>query len=131
MPPDTEPVQVDHKPTKAQRALLLWMIEQEDKRDQRFNQRVEWSGGDLIDYYSERAVAKRIADLEARGQEVKPWDHDGYRLGGYANHGWRRAGGTALANLRNRGFVRFVRFVWGVPQYVITDTGRQAVRDES
>lgn len=98
----------DVKLTKAQQALLDYMVEQ----DKRFDDQRQWSGGDLIPYYQARHDAK-----------LEP------KFRGYATtrrrHAWRRSGGTALMRLAETGAIAQRKLSWGVPQYVVTDLGRE------
>lgn len=109
------------KPTKAQRQLLEWMVMQELKElshralvpaRARQGEPVTFRGGDLMAYYS--------AKNRREGRHTY-----GTHGGGYAGHGWRRAGGTALMHLQRFGFARVVRWPHGVPEYVLTDAGRE------
>jgi hypothetical protein len=114
------------KPTKAQLRLLKWLLELERVRLAQMaglrapvtSDMVTFRGGDLIDYYAE---VRKQDDPEGK----RP---NSYGRGGYASHGWRRAGGTALKNLADRGFMDMVGFSIGVPEYVLTDKGRAAAQ---
>lgn len=102
--------------TKAQRELLAWMVGTEDKRTKTtVHPRAEalFRGGQLITFYEERA--------KARGET--------YATGGYANHGWRRAGGTALKRLADAGFALMIGHSIGVPVYILTEKGRKIGRE--
>lgn len=106
------------EPTKAQRELLVWMrrselnghkrAEQKTKllRDAGFDEKEierrvrttrsvarEFMGGALIEYYRARSTKHR---------------------GGYADHGWRRAGGTALKRLADAGYAEVIGHQAGV-----------------
>lgn len=107
------------KPTKAQLELLRYMVAREDERasDSMGSRDREWRGGDIIEFYRMRKVATLVGtDMAWLAPHVR---------GGYANHGWRRAGGTALANLAKRGYADMIGFSIGVPIYVLTDEGRR------
>ena len=105
------------RPTRAQLSLLVWMR----KADKREIERIkawaaakpvahpatirsreakvrEFSGGSLISYYAEQNKSKK----------------HGKTKGGYANHGWRRAGGTALKHLADAGYADVVGYEAGV-----------------
>ena len=107
-------------PTKAQAELLAWMVESPE---------AEYSGGSLIAFYKARKNAEIRAGMEARG-EREEWIRTMTEntRGGYADHGFRRSGGTALANLAKRGFVVHTSTHYGTPYYVLTPLGIQAER---
>lgn len=129
------------KPTKAQRALLTWLVAAEKTAleyraslpaPRRRQGDVLWTGGDLIPYYSGRAVERELARYAARGETPPEWAYSGYRLGGYANHGWRRAGGTALKRCAAAGYLVDVGLTaHGVPQYTLTDEGREVGNEQA
>lgn len=118
-------------PTKAQAELLAWLVAREDESAPDLPTGSRWhefSGGSLIPFYRARKVRQMVGELEDRGESAAFINLMAESTrGGYADHGWRRAGGTALANLAKRGFVEQARFVWGTPQYVLTDEGRDAL----
>lgn len=107
--------------TKAQRELLTWLIDAEQRHHAAREREgypwraCEFSGGDLIAYYEARERVK----LEAKGYNWTP-------TGGYANHGWRRTGGLQLRRLADKGMLRRTQIVWGTPHYVLTEAGRAA-----
>lgn len=85
------------EPTKAQREMLEYMIKMGDRTGGPGG----WRGGSFIDYY--------MAKHPAANQEK--WATGGRQ------HGFRRAGGTALMNLEKAGWVRRTGSSWGVPEY--------------
>lgn len=100
------------EPTQAQRDALAFLALSEASEWQhrelvpaRGKKPIEFSGGDLVEYYRRRSASQY------------------YR----ADDGWRRAGGSMLARLADKGFVEMVRFAYGVPQYKLTEKGRNAV----
>jgi hypothetical protein len=105
-----------HLPSARQRLLLVWLVESEKEHVKRVDasRPFEISGGGLLNYYAERDR------IENPGQRY-------YGRGGYASHGRRRAGGTALANLAKKEFVELTQYHYGVPYYRLTDAGRRAV----
>lgn len=125
--PPIEPGQSPREPTKAQRELLVWMREHELDDTKKAKERettlrqagltkreAQWrassirtaaryfAGGSLINYYKNKSDKHH---------------------GGYADHGWRRAGGTALKRLADAGFATIVGYEAGVV-YSLTDVGR-------
>jgi hypothetical protein len=112
----TEP----RKPTKAMVAVLRWMVAKEVPGEPH-----DWCGGDLINYYIERKIEHIRAEHARRGEECPSYMLEHVR-GGYANHGFRRVGGTVLMNMERFGLVRRVGSNWGTPLYRMTDAGRQA-----
>lgn len=114
-------------PTKAQAELLAWLIEWEDTHPAReFRGSRGWTGGDLIKFYRERAVGANRARAEKRGVEMAAWESE--PRGGYANHGWRRAGGTALKNLQQKGYVTLSFSGTSIPTYTLTPLARTALK---
>lgn len=118
------------KLTKAQIELVRWMLKQEEKalaseyravRD-RANR---FTGGDLISYYAERAAKKR-AEWDA-GDHSEPEAYRG--SGGYARHGWRRAGGSTLARMADAGVMEQTGYLTHSPEYRMTDEARRSVGD--
>lgn len=111
-----------NKPTKAQLALLRWMVSREEGTDGSLMVRMrgdgEWRGGMLIDYYEQRWLTERT------GVPLIGPTHR-FTAGSPKVHAWRRAGGTALKNLAERGYAEMVGFSIGVPIYMLTDEGRR------
>lgn len=107
------------EPTAAQKALLEWMVSQEEGAGTLVRMRTvrEWSGGSLIDYYHERWIE------EHTGVRTPAWLRQGFAAGSPKVHAWRRAGGYALAQLAKAGYVKQAGWIHGVPQYFITDEG--------
>jgi hypothetical protein len=113
------------KPTKAQRELLTYMVEVEEGAGTMVRMTSEgrlWRGGDLIEYYHARRLREAgIKDADPHSLTMLAMS---YTAGSPRAHAWRRAGGHALKNLAERGYVEFVDFDWGTSRYVLTDAGR-------
>lgn len=90
----------DHpkEPTKAQREMLEYMLKMDHTGGPG-----GWRGGSFINFYIDR--------MKREGRNYHP-----YGTGG-RQHGQRRAGGTALANLAKAGWVQQTRISIGVPEY--------------
>jgi hypothetical protein len=107
------------EPTARQRELLRWMVASEREEDVNSPSQRGWTGGDLIPYYHER----KVREGRARGLPESILSHT---RGGYANHGWRRAGGTVLKHLAETPWLTGAGFTdHGIPLYQLTEEGRR------
>lgn len=115
-------------PTKAQAELMRYMVEVEEGAGTMVRMTSHgrlWRGGDLIDYYRARRLRETGIDVGSHSLTLMAMHET---AGSPRTHAWRRAGGTALKNLAGRGWVEFVHWVHGVPEYELTDAGRDAER---
>lgn len=116
--------------TKAQHDVLVHLVAEEERRQRPTrdvtgsSQEIEYSGGDLIDYYHQRYLRSITSTAEST-----LWLAPHLTAGSPRSHAWRRAGGTVLKRLADDGYMEFVQFVYGVPQYVLTDKGREEAKN--
>jgi hypothetical protein len=114
---------VPDKVTPAMRELLAWlarkgMLDREQLR-----------GGDLVNYYHERANAADRAEDERRG---RPRRHDYHFTAGSGRaHAWRRTGGRLLSNMQKAGLTIYTGSSWGTALYKLTDEAKRIAREEA
>lgn len=119
--------------TAKQKEVLAWMVKHNWHHGSRVGRKGTFSGGSLINFYAERAAwdNEQWEQHQEAGGTRETWKPAGtsYGRGGYASHGWRRAGGTVLVNLAKAGFVEEVYMEYGVPHYAMTDAGAEVGKE--
>jgi hypothetical protein len=104
------------EPTKAQAEILQFLWN---------SRRLEGviRGGDLVEHYHTREIARLTARYLERGKPVPAWIGSGLTAGSGQAHSWRRTGGLQLKRMAQAGILDDCGFSVGVPIYEISAEG--------
>lgn len=117
--------------TEAQARALLWLCEIRQttgiplkfRPDPEALTKLEFRGGDFINYYQDRHREKHQAWCREQGVSVRPDSWYRYTAGTGRVHSWRRQGGLMLRRMADKGALVMTHFAIGIPIYALSQSG--------